>query len=239
MRETFQDALDQVSNQLVDMTNLAGSAISRATTALMDADIKLAESVIDSDDHIDQIRVDIEAQAFDLLARQQPVATDLRVVVTALQMATDLERMGDLAAHIAKVARMRYPNSALPQPVRPVILEMAQSAQRNVAKAGSAIASRDAERAHELEEDDDSVDRQHRELFRILLDPKWSHGIEAAIDITLLGRYYERFSDHAVAVARRVIYIVTGERSEQTASAGSLELPHAIGVAEDSDEPTA
>lgn len=229
MRETFQDALDQVSSQLVDMTNLAGSAISRATTALMDADIKLAESVIDSDDHIDQIRADIEAHAFDLLARQQPVATDLRVVVTALQMATDLERMGDLAAHIAKVARMRYPNSALPQKVRPVVLEMAQSAQRNVAKAGSAIASRDAERAHELEEDDDSVDKLHRELFRILLDPAWAHGIEAAVDITLLGRYYERFSDHAVAVARRVIYIVTGERNDQFSSAGSVELPHEIG----------
>lgn len=215
MRETFQDDLDQVSNQLVDMTNLAGSAISRATTALMDADITLAESVIESDAHMDQIRHDIEAHAFDLLARQQPVATDLRIVVTALQMAMDLERMGDLAAHIAKVARMRYPNSALPQPVRPVILEMAQTAAQNVAKAGTTIASRDAERAHELENDDDNVDELHRELFRILLEPTWSYGIESAIDITLLGRYYERFSDHAVAVARRVIYIVTGEHSDR------------------------
>lgn len=214
MRETFQDDLEQVSNQLVDMTNLAGSAITRATTALMDADIKLAESVIDGDEQIDQIRRDIEAHAFDLLARQQPVATDLRIVVTALQTAMDLERMGDLAAHIAKVARMRYPNQALPQSVRPVILEMAQNAARNVAKAGTTISSRDAERAHELETDDDSVDALHRQLFRILLDPSWTDGIEAAVDVTLLGRYYERFSDHAVSVARRVIYIVTGERIE-------------------------
>ncbi|WP_153506078.1 phosphate signaling complex protein PhoU [Cumulibacter manganitolerans] len=213
MRQTFQDDLDQVSHQLVEMTNLAGSAITRATTALMDADITLAESVIDGDAVMDDIRKDIEAHAFDLLARQQPVATDLRIVVTALQMAIDLERMGDLAAHIAKVARMRYPNSALPQPVRPVILEMAQSAARNVAKAGTTISSRDAERALELETDDDNVDALHRELFRILLDDDWSYGVEAAIDITLLGRYYERFSDHAVAVARRVIYVVTGEHT--------------------------
>lgn len=212
MRDTFQDELDQVGNQLVEMSNLAGSAMSRATTALLDADVQLAESVISGDATIDQIRADIEANAFDLLARQQPVATDLRVVVTALQMAMDLERMGDLAAHIAKVARMRYPQSTVPQSIRPTILEMAQIAVRVVAKAGSAIAARDSERAHELERDDDSMDIKHRELFRILLDPGWSHGVEAAIDATLLGRYYERFADHAVAVARRVIYIVTGER---------------------------
>lgn len=234
MRETFQDDLAQIGNQLVNLTNLAGSAISRSTTALMDADIKLAESVIDGDQAIDEVRREIEVQAFDLLARQQPVATDLRIVVTALQMAMDLERMGDLAAHIAKVARMRYPNSALPQSVRPVILEMAQTAARNVAKAGTTIASHDAERAHELETDDDSVDALHRELFRILLDESWDSGIEAAIDVTLLGRYYERFSDHAVSVARRVIYIVTGERTDSISTPSSSassngSLPPATG----------
>ncbi len=212
MRDTFQDELDQVGNQLVEMSNLAGSAISRATTALLDADIQLAEGVITGDATLDQICSDIEANAFELLARQQPVATDLRIVVTALQMALDLARMGDLAAHIAKIARMRYPEEALPQSVRPTILEMGQEAQRIVAKAGSTISARDSERAHELEDDDDLMDVKHRELFRILLSSEWTYGIEAAIDVTLLGRYYERFADHAVAVARRVIYIVTGER---------------------------
>lgn len=212
MRDTYQDELDQVGNQLVEMSNLAGSAIARATTALLDADIQLAEGVITGDATMDQICSDVEAHAFDLLARQQPVATDLRIVVTALQMALDLARMGDLAAHIAKIARMRYPEQALPQPVRPTILAMGHEAQRIVAKAGSTISARDSERAHELEEDDDLMDVKHRELFRILLSPEWTYGIESAIDVTLLGRYYERFSDHAVAVARRVIYIVTGER---------------------------
>lgn len=233
MRESFQDELDQMGHHLVAMSNLAGSAMARATTALLDADIKLAENVIEGDEAIDAIRREVESHAFELLARQQPVATDLRIVVTALQMAMDLERMGDLAAHIAKVARMRYPQQVIPQAIRPIILDMAIIAERVVTKAGSAIATRDVERAHELETDDDGMDKLHRQLFRELLDPDWSDGIEAAIDVTLLGRYYERFSDHAVAVARRVIYIVTGEMpplvtaGSATAQAGQNGTPFA------------
>lgn len=230
MRETFQDDLDRVGNQLVEMTNLAGSALNRATIALLDADIKAAEGVIDDDTQMDEIRAEIELDSFDLLARQQPVATDLRVVVTALQMALDLERMGDLAAHIAKVARLRYPNKVLPEPVRPIIQQMAQSAAKNVAKAGTTIASRDADRAQELETDDDTVDELHRQLFRTLLSPDWTHGVEAAVDVTLLGRYYERFSDHAVSLARRVIYVVTGVPVD-----GDSEATAAIGVSRSRD----
>lgn len=221
MRESFQDDLENVGNQLVEMSNLVGSAMSRATTALLDGDVQLAESVIEADLVVDEIRAQIDAHCFELLARQQPVATDLRIVVTALAMAMDLERMGDLSAHIAKVARMRYPALAIPQEVRPTILEMGQIAQRIVAKAGSVIAGHDAERADELEADDDAMDIKHRELFRVLLDPDWSHGVESAIDITLLGRYYERFADHAVAVARRVVYIVTGVPPEPSAPAAA------------------
>lgn len=225
MRQTFQEDLDRVGNQLVEMTNLAGSALSRATDALLNADIKAAEGVIDDDAQMDQIRAEIELEAFNLLARQQPVATDLRVVVTALQMALDLERMGDLAAHIAKVARLRYPNQALPEPIRPIIEQMAQTAGRNVAKAGTTIAARDAERAQELETDDDAVDELHRSLFQALLHPDWQYGVEAAVDVTLLGRYYERFSDHAVALARRIIYVATGVptdgETDATVSIGS------------------
>lgn len=234
MRDTFQDDLDRVSNQLVEMTNLAGSALNRATTALLNADIKAAESVIDDDAQIDEIRAELEQDSFDLLARQQPVATDLRIVVTALQMALDLERMGDLAAHIAKVARLRYPRTALPERVRPIIQQMAEIASRNVAKAGTTIASRDAERAQELESDDNAVDELHRELFRILLGSDWTDGIEAAVDVTLLGRYYERFSDHAVALARRIIYVVTGVPAE-----GETDATTAIGAAHPKDRGSA
>jgi phosphate transport system protein len=215
MRDEFHDELDQIGAALVEMTNLVGSAMSRATTALLDADLQLAESVISADVTIDDLYRQTEERAFDLLARQQPVAGDLRVIVTGLRMVGDLERMGDLAEHIAKIARRRYPASAVPPELRSVLLEMGQIAQRIVTKAGSVVAGQDAELAAELESDDDAMDALHRKLFTILLDDDWSYGMEAAIDITLLGRFYERFADHAVSVARRVVYLVTGEMPEK------------------------
>jgi phosphate transport system protein len=212
MREAYLEELESVTDSLVQMTNLVGSAMNRATTALLDADLTVAESVIKADETIDLLYRDIEERAFDLLVRQAPVARDLRIIVTSLRMVADLERMGDLALHVAKVARRRYPASAIPAEVRDTILEMGQTAQRIVTKAGSVIASRDLAKAAELERDDDAMDDLHRQLFVALLDDEWTHGIEAAIDITLCGRYYERFADHAVSVARRVTYLVTGDR---------------------------
>lgn len=143
------------------------------------------------------------------------VATDLRIIVTSLRMSADLERMGDHARHVAKVARLRYPASAVPPQLRATVLEMGQVAQRIVAKAGSVIAAKDVRGALELERDDDVMDGLHRALFTSLLDGTWANGVESAIDVTLCGRYYERFADHAVSVARRVVYLVTGERAEE------------------------
>ena len=223
MRNAFHDDLEKITDQLVEMTRLAGSAIARATTALLDADIHLAESVIAADDELDAIRVELDALSIDLLSRQQPVATDLRVVVTSMRMSSDLERMGDLARHIAKVARLRYPASAVPPTLVPHILRMGQVAERIVAKAGSVIASKDTGAALSLERDDDAMDELHRQLFETILRDSGEGASdlprETLVDLTLLGRYYERFADHAVSVAQRVVYLVTGEyRSE-------LDLP--------------
>jgi len=215
MRDAFHESIDAIGDELVEMTRLAGSAMVRASTALLDADLTLAESVIAADDHLDRVQRDLEEKAFELLARQQPVATDLRIIVTSLRMSADLERMGDLARHVAKVARLRYPESAVPPELRSTLLEMAQVAERIVAKAGSVIASKDVAQALELERDDDEMDRLHRRLFTVLLADDWLGGVEQAIDVTLVGRYYERFADHAVSVAHRVVYLVTGERADE------------------------
>jgi len=211
MRNSFHEDLEKISDQLVEMTRLAGSAMSRATTALLDADLNMAESVIAADEQIDALRRELDDLSIDLLARQQPVATDLRMVVTAMRMSADLERMGDLARHVAKVARLRYPNSAIPPMMRSTVLQMGQVAERIVAKAGSVIAGKDIDSALALERDDDEMDRLHRDIFNMLIDGKWTAGTEAAVDATLVSRYYERFADHAVSVARRVVYLVTGE----------------------------
>ncbi|WP_322766225.1 phosphate signaling complex protein PhoU [Frankia sp. Cr1] len=212
MRDAFHDDLESINSSLVEMTNLVASAMARATTALLDADLQLAEGVITADETVDLLRNEIEERSFEIMARQQPVATDLRLIVTTLRIVADLERMGDLALHVAKVARRRYPGRAIPPELNSTILEMGQVAQRIVAKAGSVIAGHDAALAKELEGDDDSMDALHRKLFHVLLETEWTYGMEAAIDITLCGRFYERYADHAVSVAHRVIYLVTGDK---------------------------
>src|SRR4051812_20606842 len=170
MRDAFHEELAHTSERLVEMTRLTGSAIARATTALLDADLALAESVIAADEQIDAIQRELDDTALDMLARQQPVATDLRIIVTGMRMSADLERMGDLARHVAKVARRRYPDSAVPPELRSHILQMGQVAEAIVAKCGSIIASKDGAAAIALEKDDDAMDELHRPPLAALLD---------------------------------------------------------------------
>lgn len=211
MRDAYHEDLDAIGAALVRLTGLVESAITRATVALMQADLTAAEAVIAGDEEVDDLYRWIEARSLDLLARQQPVAGDLRTLVGGLRMVSDLERVGDYAVHIAKVARRRYPVGAVPPELRDIVAEMGATAASIVAKAGVVIAERDVAAARELESDDDVMDALQRRLFRVLLDGSWPHGMEAAIDITLTGRYYERLADHAVSVARQLVYLVTGE----------------------------
>lgn len=193
------------------MTQMVGAAMESATTALLTADLALAEEVIAQDDRIDTTLHDLDAKTLDTMARQQPVAIDLRILVTLLRMSADLERMGDLCHHIARTARMRYPSSAVPPELAATIQGMGNSAKAIIEKLGRVLETRDVKLALEVERDDDEMDALHRQLFMILLADDWSHGIETAIDMTLIGRYYERFADHAVSIARRVYFLVTGE----------------------------
>lgn len=219
MRDAFHEDLDRISDQLVEMTRLAGTAMSRATTALLDADVSIAEGVIAADDQLDELRIRVDDRAIDLLARQQPVATDLRMVVTAMQMAADLERMGDLAKHVAKVARLRFPTCAVPAELRPTIVEMDAVARSIADRTGEIIAAKRAGGASELVQADDRMDELHKHVFTMLVDASWPHGMQVGIDATLLARYYERFADHAVLVAHRVAYLVTGDWSHVDRSA--------------------
>jgi phosphate transport system protein len=211
MRDAYHEELDAIVSDLAELTNTVSNAMARATTALLDADISLAETVIAGDSEIDAVYHDIEERALLVLARQQPVASDLRLIVTSLRMVADIERAGDLALHVAKVARRRYPVSAVPRQLRSTILEMGQVAQRLMTKCGDVITRRNVELANELESDDDVMDDLHRRIFGLILEHQLD--LETAIDITLVGRYYERFGDHAVSIARRVVYLVTGERA--------------------------
>ncbi|MGI9196204.1 MAG: phosphate signaling complex protein PhoU [Candidatus Nanopelagicales bacterium] len=211
MREAFDQQLDEISDDLVTLTRYVGSAMNRATQSLLDADLRLAEEVIAADAEVDELTSEIEDRCFDAIALQAPVASDLRVVIGALRIASSLERMGDLAEHVAKQARMRYPKPAIPQELRGTFAEMGGIAESIVSQTGAVIATKDVSLATDIARHDEQMDRLHRDLFRIVLSPSWKHGVEAAVDVTLLSRFYERYADHAVSVTRRVVTIVTGE----------------------------
>ncbi len=219
MRDLYNDQLDSIIDELVAMTGAVRDAVRESTVALLSARADAAESVISGDRSIDVTRELVEDRAMQVLATQQPVAGDLRMLIAALRMVADLERMGDLCVHIAKVARMRIPEIAVPETARPTIARMAEVAEQMVASASRIIAERDVEAALELEDEDDEMDQLRRLLFRILLSDEWAYGVEPAIDIALLGRYYERIGDHAVSMGRRVVYLVTGEHPATSSGA--------------------
>ena len=216
LRSAFQDELDGVTQSLLDLSSLVSSAITQATHALLTADLTEAEAVIAADDRVDEIQHELDARIIDIIARQQPVASDLRALVTALRMCADLERMGDMAHHIAKITRLRHPGAAVPSELLLTIEEMGKVARLISDKVGGVINSKDIDKALEVEKDDDEMDLLHRRLFTALLEPTWPHGIETAIDMTLIGRYYERYADHAVSVSRRIHFQVTGKYNSKS-----------------------
>lgn len=190
---------------------MVSDSMSKATRAIMDKNLPLAEEVISYDEKIDTVQHELDARIIDIIARQQPVASDLRALITALRMSADLERMGDLSHHVAKVVRLRHPAPAVPEEVLDLVDAMGVAAEKIATKTGVVISTRDTTLAAQVEKDDDEMDLLHRQLISALISPSWKHGVETAIDLTLLGRYYERYADHAVSVARRVIFLVTGK----------------------------
>lgn len=214
MRETYHEELDQVVNDLVAMTASVRVAVADATRSLLGADLRIAERVIADDSRLDTMQAELEERCFTLLARQAPVAGELRTLVAALRMVFELARMGDLAAHVAKIARLRYPEHAVPDTLVESFSRMARVADEMIATAGRTLSERNVDEATALAESDEEMDELRRDQFRVLLSDDWAHGVEKAVDAALLGRYYERIADHAVAMGRRIIYVITGEAPE-------------------------
>ncbi|MBO0680171.1 phosphate signaling complex protein PhoU [Mycolicibacterium sp. S2-37] len=210
MRTAYHEQLEGLTVQLGQMCGLAGAAMERATQALLQADLVLAEQVISDHEQITAMSARAEEAAFVLLALQAPVAGDLRSVVSSIQIVADVDRMGALALHVAKIARRRHPQHVLPEEVNGYFAEMGRVAVELGNAAKEVLESRDPDKAARIQEEDDAMDDLHRHLFTVLMDREWKHGVTAAVDVTLLSRFYERFADHAVEVARRVIFQVTG-----------------------------
>ncbi|QKT06576.1 phosphate signaling complex protein PhoU [Gordonia sp. X0973] len=215
MRTAYHEQLTELNSTLGQMCELSGVTMEHATRALLQADLDVAEELLRDREGMTGLAADAEDRAFKLLALQAPVAGELREVVSGFQIVADIDRMYALALHVAKVARLRHPEPALPEEVRGYFAEMGRLAVRLAHGARDVLDSLDANAALALGADDDAMDDLHRHLFSVLMDRDWPHGVAAAVDVTLLGRYYERFADHAVAVGRRVVFQATGKTPEQ------------------------
>jgi phosphate transport system protein len=201
----------KVHHNLVEMTHLVEVAMYDATQALMQANLVIAQRVITNDDAINAINNSIEQNCLEILSADDLTPAEIRMTVASLRMSTTLERMGDLAAHVAKQARLRYPNISVPDELKPTFARMGEIANEIVKRTGQVIESGSLLYAADMTKNDEEMDAIHRELFSAVLSPDWKHGVESAIDTTLLSRFYERFADHGVTIARRVAFVVTGE----------------------------
>lgn len=210
MRTAYHKQLADLSAQLGAMCGLAGEAMKRATRALLEADSAAAEQVIRDHERIATMRAHVEKEAFALLALQQPVASELRAIFSATQISDDVERMGALAVHVAKIAQREYPKHVLPEEVRGCFADMAAVAIALAERAKYVLGSGDPQQAAQLHEQDDAMDDLYRNLFTVLIDGQWDHSAAVGAEIALVGRFYERFADHAVEIGRRVIFMGIG-----------------------------
>ena len=211
MREVFHQSLEEIQSRLVEITDLVTVAIDKATRAFANSDVAMAEEVIANDVHIDELTVSLDELAIEILARQQPVARDLRIVVFALRVSASLERMGDMAEHIAQLARLRFPERAIPKGLKGTFTKMGERDVEISRTLSELLRTQDLRLADEIRNADDEVDELHARVFEKVLSDNWKGEPTATVDATLASRYHERFADHAVAVAKKVVYLATGD----------------------------
>ena len=211
MRDVFQQELAEVQDRLVEISSLVADSIENATRAFNESDVSLAEVVIAEDHRIDALAGELDELAITILARQQPVARDLRIVVSALRISASLERMGDMAEHIAQLARYRFPEKVVPKGLRSTFAEMGRLDVEIARKLTELLETQDLAIAEDIRNEDDKVDALHLSVFDKVLGETWKGGAVDTVDATLASRYHERFADHAVSIAKKVQYLATGD----------------------------
>lgn len=211
MREVFQQELREVQDRLVEISTLVAVSIENATRAFNESDVSLAEAVIADDHRIDEAALELDELAINILARQQPVARDLRIVVSALRVSASLERMGDMSEHIAQLARYRFPDKVVPKSLRATFAELGTLDVAIARKLVELLTSGDVRIAEQIRNDDDRIDALHLSVFDKVLGETWKGGAVDTVDATLASRYHERFADHAVSIAKKMQYLATGD----------------------------
>ncbi|WP_394552845.1 phosphate signaling complex protein PhoU [Agromyces sp. MMS24-JH15] len=221
MREVFQQEMREVQDRLVEIADLVAESIEKATRAFRESDVTLAEEVIAADPRIDEATVTLDELAITILARQQPVARDLRIIVSALRISASLERMGDISRHIAQLARYRFPDKVVPKSLRPTFEEMGRLDVEIAQRLTELLRTEDIAVAEEIRNEDDKVDALHLHVFDTMLGETWKGEATATVDATLASRYHERFADHAVSIAKKVQYLATGDWAPETSDASA------------------
>lgn len=211
MRKVFQAELHQIGEGLIEVSSLVQAAVEKATAAFAAADLQSAQDVIAADARIDFLQNDLDERAIDVLALQGPVASDLRMIVGSLRMSASLERMGDLARHIAQLTRLRYPNHVIPEPLTATFAELARLDILIAEKVTELLDTRDLELVNDIAMAKAEISKLHKSVFKVIAAPEWKESAATTVDVTLASRYFERFGDHGVSVARKVSYLVTGE----------------------------
>jgi phosphate transport system protein len=211
MRELFQQELREVQERLVEIAELVAESMTQATEAFGEVDVALAEKVIETDTRIDALAHRLDELAIEILARQQPVARDLRVLVSALRISASLERMGDLAEHIAQLARYRFPEKVVAKGLRGTFRKLGELDVEMVTKLVQLLRTEDLTIAEDMRELDKKIDALHLSVFDKVLSETWAGAPLDTVDATLASRYHERFADHAVSISKQVTYLATGE----------------------------
>jgi len=217
VREVFQQELREVQDRLVEIATLVASSIERATESFNESNVALAETVIADDPKIDTLAAELDELAIQILARQNPVARDLRIVVSALRISASLERMGDMAEHIAQLARYRFPEKVVPKGLRSTFRDMGALDVEIAKKLTELLRTEDVQIAEDIRNEDDKVDALHLSVFDKVLGETWKGAAVDTVDATLASRYHERLADHAVSIAKKVQYLATGDWVPQDA----------------------
>lgn len=223
MRTVYQEQMRTFAHDLSLMSDRVRTMMSQACTSLFEADIDTAETVLSSIDEVEDLRKKAEQTSFELLALEGPVARDLRQVVSGTYIVEDLARMSALAVHVARIARRHYPDPTLPEQIAPFFREMARLVTDIGEKLHDVLVTYDPGKAMELALDDDAVDDIHGHMFQLTTKRDWPYPVSVAVDVTLLSRYLERYSDHAVNIGARVVYLATGKRPEEYETARRSE----------------
>lgn len=216
MREVFHQSLEDVQARLVEISELVTVAVDKATRAFGTSDVALAEEVIEDDQVIDDKAIELDELAIEILARQQPVARDLRIVVAALRVSASLERMGDIAEHIAQLTRMRFPERAIPKGLKSTFIKMGELDVEAARTLTEVLRTEDLSLVEKLRSLEEELDDLHLAIFEKVLGETWKGEAAATVDATLASRYHERFADHAVSVAKKVAYLATGDWTPDT-----------------------